>query len=316
MKEKRIEDELDYYYIQASDENEVDPDDMDSSFELESQDENGKTTNPRHEFRENTRRELMIRAGLRCSNPYCRKMTVAYDETIQKVVSIGEAAHIIAAKAGGPRNEKGSSYTSKEISSIDNGIWLCANCHSMIDKKGNEVQYSANLLRDWKKEAETRYIDQISKPRLDFINSLKDNLLDTKFCFQEASALQIAIITYCAYEYKNISFGRATPWLDQNEEDDGFFDQYRKLHSWLTSTGKIKLKLILDLGMPTPESLVKDLYIYWKSKFVDALLSNNMTSFVISDKKTITIDCEKVFKIIFDGDYNKAQEYFDKIIEQ
>jgi hypothetical protein len=44
--------------------------------------------------------------------------------------------------------------TDDERASFDNGIWLCANCHTMVDKnKGADFQ--AEVLIEWKKSHET-----------------------------------------------------------------------------------------------------------------------------------------------------------------
>lgn len=66
------------------------------------------------------------------------------------VNSIGRAAHISAASAGGPRYA--SSMASKQRKSIENAIWLCGNCHIKVDN--DEGAYSTSLLKNWKLQAE------------------------------------------------------------------------------------------------------------------------------------------------------------------
>jgi len=60
------------------------------------------------------------------------------------------AAHITAASEGGPRYN--SELTSSERKSIDNGIWLCQNCATLIDVDPEE--HPVHVLKAWKVCAE------------------------------------------------------------------------------------------------------------------------------------------------------------------
>jgi hypothetical protein len=93
---------------------------------------------------------LAKRAGFLCSNPKCRKPTVGSNHLPDKSTLIGEAAHITAASIGGPRYDL--SLSPEERSDISNGIWLCANCASLIDK--DRDKYHVETLRQWKQIAE------------------------------------------------------------------------------------------------------------------------------------------------------------------
>lgn len=91
---------------------------------------------------------LMKRAAFICSNPDCKRQTIAPSRIDNgRFIYIGKAAHIAAAAEGGPRFEK--SMSSEERKSIDNGIFLCSNCADMIDKN-NGIDFSVELLHDWK----------------------------------------------------------------------------------------------------------------------------------------------------------------------
>ena len=94
----------------------------------------------RDEFTEQTKRKLRDNVGSRCSKPDCRVPTMAPSN------NIGVAAHICAASKGGPRYDK--SMTSEQRKSIENGIWLCQNHATEIDKNPNH--YSIELLNQWK----------------------------------------------------------------------------------------------------------------------------------------------------------------------
>lgn len=104
----------------------------------------------RDDFPIKVKDNLAKRAGFLCSNPDCKKVTVGSNENENKSTLIGVAAHITAASEGGPRYD--NSLTSEERGSIDNGIWLCGNCATLIDR--DPAKYSEDLLRGWKQLAE------------------------------------------------------------------------------------------------------------------------------------------------------------------
>nr|WP_170319783.1 hypothetical protein [Polyangium spumosum] len=52
---------------------------------------------------------------------------------------------------------------SEERRAIDNGIWLCRNCHKQIDT--DEQRFTVELLRLWKLRAELAASDQLGKPK-------------------------------------------------------------------------------------------------------------------------------------------------------
>jgi len=108
------------------------------------------TENRRDNFSAKTKRVLGERVGYRCSGPKCRRLTVGPTKDISAPLRIAEAAHIAAAAEGGPRFD--SNLTPEERCAIENGIWLCATCHTMVDKDRNH--FTNELLREWKGAAE------------------------------------------------------------------------------------------------------------------------------------------------------------------
>jgi len=104
----------------------------------------------RDDFTITTKRILAERAGQRCVNPDCGRSTSGPSDTyLAKSTRLGKAAHITAASEGGPRYNP--VLTTKERSSPENGIWLCAECADRVDKKENESRYPVELLMNWKK---------------------------------------------------------------------------------------------------------------------------------------------------------------------
>ena len=57
----------------------------------------------RDDFDEKTKEILARRAGFRCSNPKCRKLTTGPQANPARTINIGVAAHIAAASPGGKR---------------------------------------------------------------------------------------------------------------------------------------------------------------------------------------------------------------------
>lgn len=104
----------------------------------------------RDDFTPKVIERLRARVGFRCSHPDCRVPTSGPGEGELDVAHFGRAAHITAAAPGGPRYDE--TLTSEQRRSINNAIWLCANHADEIDDL--ESRYTAQLLRDWKKQAE------------------------------------------------------------------------------------------------------------------------------------------------------------------
>ncbi len=101
------------------------------------------------DFKEKTLMQLRERVACRCSNPDCRVPTVAAN-TGGGVTRLGEGAHICAASPEGPRFDPG--MTDEQRSHINNGIWLCSNCHAKVD--ADERQYTVDVLLTWRCQAE------------------------------------------------------------------------------------------------------------------------------------------------------------------
>lgn len=126
----------------------------------------------RDDFTKTTKEILAKRVSYICSNPTCRKTTVGAHSHADKAISIGVAAHITAASSTGPRYD--DALTLEQRKHIDNGIWLCSTCSTLIDK--DTKHFTVDLLRKWKADCENeswkRLIGEIEvqpkgRPRLD-----------------------------------------------------------------------------------------------------------------------------------------------------
>lgn len=129
---------------------------------------------PRHDFSKRTVGVLMRRAGARCSNPGCRRITTGPSIQHNGAIVIGLAAHITAASPCGPRYDSVLSETQRK--SPSNGIWLCQNCAKLIDS--DTTLYKVDVLRSWKRAAEQYAERQITGETVDIA---PDSTLDILF---------------------------------------------------------------------------------------------------------------------------------------
>ncbi len=138
--------------------------------------------NNRDDFKKSTIDILRKRVAYRCSNPDCRVVTVGPTQEKFKSNSIGVAAHICAASAGGPRFDP--SMTTEQRKSIENAIWLCSSCSVKIDKDPHT--YIVDLLHDWKEKAEQLASEEMGNKlpsKFDAINTLTAAMSGTSHIF-------------------------------------------------------------------------------------------------------------------------------------
>jgi len=86
----------------------------------------------RDEFTPATKRSLAARTGHKCSR--CKASTAGPAEQASSGINIGEAAHIEGAANGAGAKRFNPNMTPEQRRDISNGIWLCRNCHGVIDK--------------------------------------------------------------------------------------------------------------------------------------------------------------------------------------
>ncbi|HEL4265892.1 TPA: hypothetical protein UM524_000626 [Stenotrophomonas maltophilia] len=104
------------------------------------------------DFSKETIETLAFRSGLICNNPSCLTITVGpSDGNGPLKLKIGEAAHISAKKKGQARYDDLMSNEAR--AKVENGIWLCASCHTLIDKN-NGADFPEVTLIGWKKSHE------------------------------------------------------------------------------------------------------------------------------------------------------------------
>jgi len=114
----------------------------------------------RDNFSPSIKRTLAQRVGYRCSRSECRALTTGPSSNKDAAISVGVAAHIAAAAPGGPRYD--ASMDSSLRSSVDNGLWLCQTCATLIDR--DPGRFNARELYRMKAAAEERALRLIGKP--------------------------------------------------------------------------------------------------------------------------------------------------------
>ncbi|MEI4507390.1 hypothetical protein WBQ88_16900 [Sphingopyxis sp. CCNWLW253] len=102
---------------------------------------------------------LAKRAANICSNPDCQAITSGPSNEPSKAVNVGEAAHIYGANLGSARHDP--DMASADRASITNAIWLCGNCHKLVDDDPN--RYPAGLLFEWQRAHERHVSREIGK---------------------------------------------------------------------------------------------------------------------------------------------------------
>jgi hypothetical protein len=136
----------------------------------------------RDDFAKRTVEALARRAGHRCSNPKCRRLTSGPRHEPDQSVNIGVAAHIHGAAPKGPRYKARQSESQRK--SIENGIWLCQVCQKLVDN--DPKGFSAETLASWKRVAEerarvdvsTRHGDSDEEASVEFLGVNQWNWID------------------------------------------------------------------------------------------------------------------------------------------
>nr|WP_275255759.1 HNH endonuclease [Achromobacter ruhlandii] len=99
------------------------------------------------------------RSANRCANPDCGALTSGPTRDPNDAVNVGEAAHIFGAHPGSARYD--SKMTASERRAITNAIWLCGNCHKLVDD--DPLKYPSGLLFEWQREHENQIAKQVGK---------------------------------------------------------------------------------------------------------------------------------------------------------
>jgi hypothetical protein len=104
-------------------------------------------------IRDEVRWLLWGRAAGRCEFRDCNEQ-LWKSKVTQDIRNLGEAAHIYAFSAAGPRG--GGDLAAANLNDLDNLMLVCTACHTTIDRGDGPIRYSASLLRQMKRAHEDR----------------------------------------------------------------------------------------------------------------------------------------------------------------
>lgn len=100
-------------------------------------------------------RELWGRAAARCEFSDCNRLLYKSPVT-QEAVNLAEMAHIYSFSQDGPRGWGIFTRLPAALNDVGNLMLVCHDCHKKIDQDKQGERYSAELLKKWKAEHETR----------------------------------------------------------------------------------------------------------------------------------------------------------------
>lgn len=202
------------------------------------------------DFSEPVKRKLAERAGQTCSNPDCNKPTSGGHTDKDKSVIIGEAAHIYGQKLGSKRFDP--SKTAKDLSDINNAIWLCSVCHKQIDT--DEEKYTVQLLQRWKTGHESTVL--IGKGGQ--IKEMAKDIKDIKNALESLGLKQsVPISAPDVLEDKNIKLSIEAWGKGQIKEAY----EYAK-EAYFNTSGHVKLQAIINLILLSGDDSLKNAGYY------------------------------------------------------
>ena len=114
-----------------------------------------KPTDVTRSIKSEVERELWGRAAARCQFSDCNKLLYKHGVT-QEAVNLAEMAHIYSFSEKGPRGWGPFTFRRAGINDVANLLLACHDCHKLIDADTDGERYSADLLRKWKEQHETR----------------------------------------------------------------------------------------------------------------------------------------------------------------
>lgn len=164
-------------------------------------------------------RELWAKAAGRCQFNGCNRSLYKSPVT-QEQVNIAEKAHIYSFSKEGPRGWGPFVANKKKLNNIDNLMLMCHDCHKLIDQDKNGNKYSAELLRQWKREHERRvYIVTGIAPKMkSHVVMYGANIGSERSPLQFVSAVEAMFPNRYPAEEKPVDLSMSCEHEDKDEE--------------------------------------------------------------------------------------------------
>ena len=207
-------------------------------------------TEKARQYKRSTIRRLDTLSGNECAASGCSKPLIARDE---KTI-ISKICHIEAANENGPRFNP--DMNDDERRHFDNLILLCDECHLIIDNKENEDKYPVALLKEWKKNHESKQLNILNnKPSLlwNVINAIADAEFDDSLHQADGTSKPFKISD--KIKYNDIKRNKSLI-----EEYSVFYYKINSLYNELEMQGSFKKEKLLRT--------IRGLYIKSKGKYI------------------------------------------------
>jgi hypothetical protein len=208
---------------------------------------------PSPDFSKQTIDTLAKRARFQCSNPDCGVQTIGPNSDQGKATLIGEAAHIYGARLDSARHDATMSDVTR--AAITNAIWLCRNCHGIIDR--DATQFPAELLLIWRRTHEEyvlrelgtrgeRLRYEVALEQLDFLSSFPQRI--QRIVIDKPEGWEWRFVADLMRHLNNSEFKRL-----RNLRDGHYFRPYARVKSsellgWITERTHVMSKLIPPLA--------------------------------------------------------------------
>lgn len=196
-----------------------------------------------------TIKRLFSLSGNQCAAPDCTRTLTAVKDGKSIIAKI---CHIETASPQGARYNP--NMTDEERAHFNNLILLCDECHCIIDNKDNEAQYPVALLKDWKRNHESVYLqEQLRKPSL-LIEAI-DAIASANFESEVGDSSLTPFNISDKISYNNIQRNKFLI-----EEYAGYNAKITAIYSELETAGSFKKEKLL--------SNIRALYLRTKGKYV------------------------------------------------
>lgn len=241
------------------------------------------------DFPEKVKRIIAQRVNYICSNPNCMCFTSGPNVEDKIDTKKGDCAHIYSGAEDGPRfNLK---IDDNFLKNEKNALWLCKNCHRVIDR--NWKKYPTELLLQWKSNTEQlveNYIESNTSP-IKLFNDIKKNIFQS-----EGGIPDVDFNIHFAYFNKDFVPGKILTEEDPNLKNYLLFS---KFNSKFTIPNKFKYydllaKIYLNLNLigKSKKALSKSI----ETQFSDSkkILNEGLYAILNNDRNSAMNICEQL----------------------
>jgi hypothetical protein len=205
--------------------------------------------NKARSYTEPTKKRLFALSGNECYEPNCNRRLIAEDgKTI-----VAKICHIEAASEKGPRYN--SDMNDDDRRNFNNLILLCDEHHTIIDNKENERSYPTPLLCEWKKNHESKLLNNSLRKNSTLLSQAINVLANIEMDNKPADNIEIN--TFNISEKINYNCIKENRYLI--EEYKVYYGKIDSLYDELEKSGSFKKEKLL--------SIIRIIYLKIKGKY-------------------------------------------------